>query len=67
MWPPPKQITLEVLFQAWKDQAEITKALAEVDFVLDLDKSQDSDNEEDTYDRLLVEGKHEAAEIFWNR
>jgi antitoxin component HigA of HigAB toxin-antitoxin module len=61
MWPPPKQITLEVLFQAWKDQAEITKALAEVDFVLD------SDNEEDTYDRLLVEGKHEAAEIFWNR
>ncbi len=61
MWPPPKQITLEVLFKAWKDQAEITKALAEVDFVLD------SDNEEDTYDRLLVEGKHEAAEIFWNR
>lgn len=61
MWLPQKQITLEVLFQAWKDQAEITKALAEVDFVLD------SDNEEDTYDRLLVEGKHEAAEIFWNR
>ncbi len=61
MWPPPKVITLEILFAAWKDQVEITKALAEVDFSLDIE------NKEDTYDRLLVEGKHEEAEIFWNR
>ena len=61
MWPPPKVITLEILFAAWKDQVEITKALAEVDFSLDLE------NKEDTYDRLLVEGKHEEAEIVWNR
>ena len=54
-------MTLEILFAAWKDQVEITKALAEVDFSLD------PENKEDTYDRLLVEGKHEAAELFWNR
>ncbi len=59
MWPPPEKITLEVLFEAWKDQVAITKALAEVDFSLEL--------EEDAYDRLLVEGKHEAAEIVWNQ
>ncbi len=59
MWPPPAEITLEILFAAWKDQVAITKALAEVDFSLEL--------EEDAYDRLLVEGKHEAAEIVWNR
>jgi hypothetical protein len=59
MWPPPEKITLEILFAAWKDQVLITKALAEVDFALDL--------EEDAYDRLLVEGHHKAAEAFLNR
>ena len=59
MWPPPEQITLEHLFAAWKDQVLITKALAEVDFALD------TENEE-TYDRLLVEGHHKVAELFWN-
>lgn len=54
MWPPPAEITLEILFEAWKDQVAITKALADVDFSLEL--------EDDAYDRLLVEGKHEAAE-----
>jgi hypothetical protein len=58
MWPPPEKITLEILFEAWKDQVLITKALADVDFALEL--------EEDPYDRLLVEGKHEEAEQFWN-
>ena len=61
MWPPPEKITLEILFAAWKDQVLITKALAEVDFSLDLG------TKEDIYDRLLVEGKHEEAEIFWNQ
>jgi hypothetical protein len=36
MWPPPKVITLEILFQAWKDQVEITKAMKLVEELGDL-------------------------------
>jgi hypothetical protein len=38
MWPPPKVITLEILFQAWLDQVEITKAMKLVEELGDLDE-----------------------------
>lgn len=59
MWPKPEEITLEVLFAAWKDRAEVTKALDEI-FIDEIE-----DELLDTYDRLLVEGHHEEAEAFW--
>ena len=37
MWPPPKVVTSEHVFSAWKDQVEITKAIG---MIPDLESAQ---------------------------